>query len=432
MNYSQTLEYLYAQLPMFHRVGAAAYKANLDNTIALAKHLGNPQDDFPSIHIAGTNGKGSVAHILASALQQAGYKTGLATSPHLKDFRERFRINGRQIPEEYITGFVLKHKNFLEKIQPSFFEMTIAMTFDFFSREKVDIAVVETGMGGRLDSTNIIHPELSIITNIGLDHMNLLGDTLPKIAREKAGIIKTGVPLVVGRRQIETMPVFDEKAKDIGAPIVYAEDSYKLENPKYTTVDGQPMIEARLRCHEDVIDIRSPLTGTYQYENICTAFAAIEQINKAGRFRLPLDAAVKGLAKVVENTGMAGRWQQLSKNPLTICDTGHNHDGMVRILENIRMTTFGHLHFVLGMMNDKDILGILKLLPVDNTTYYFCKPDVPRGLDVLKLKESALQLGMKGESYFSVEEALASARQKAHNRDLVFVGGSTFVVAEVV
>ncbi len=431
MNYQQTLDFLYSQLPMFHRIGAAAYKANLDNTWALANHLGNPEKKFRSIHIAGTNGKGSVAHMLASVFQEAGYKTGLCTSPHLKDFRERFRINGEMMPESYVTAFVEKHMDFFETIKPSFFEMTIAMTFAWFAEQKVDIAIIETGLGGRLDSTNIITPELSIITNVGLDHMNLLGNSIEEISREKAGIIKPGVPVVAGKSRVEALQVLLDKATETRSEIFRAEQNCKVELKSYTFDAEEKMIEGSIIRETGILEFQSPLIGTYQLENICTVVQSVEVINRSGSFSISETALKKGLMNVIKNTGMGGRWQILSQKPLIICDTGHNADGISAVLENIRLTPHRHLHFVIGMMNDKDISGILSLLPVDNTTYYFCKPDVPRGLSAEELQKEAGKLGLQGKKFESVKEALSQAKMQASDDDLVFIGGSTFVVAEV-
>lgn len=432
MNYQQTLDFLYSQLPMFHRIGPAAYKANLDNTWALANHLGNPEKKFRSIHIAGTNGKGSVAHMLASVFQEAGYKTGLCTSPHLKDFRERFRVNGEMMPESYVTAFVEKNMDFFQSLKPSFFEMTIAMTFAWFAEQKVDIAIIETGLGGRLDSTNIITPELSVITNVGLDHMNLLGNTIGEIAREKAGIIKPGIPVVAGKSRSEAMKVFRDKAKETGSDIFSAEHNFTIELKRFTSMDGKRIMEGSIHGKNRIIEFQCPLTGTYQLENICTVVQAVDVINRAGRFPVSETALQNGLKNVVKNTGMAGRWQVLSQKPLVICDTGHNADGMKSVVENIKLTPHKKLHFVLGMMNDKDVSGILKLLPAENTRYYFCRPDVPRGLDVSVLHNKALELGFTGEKFESVKDALLQAKSKAAEDDLIFVGGSTFVVAEIV
>ena len=432
MNYQQTLDFLYSQLPMFHRIGPAAYKANLDNTWSLANHLGNPERKFRSIHIAGTNGKGSVAHLLASVFQEAGYKTGLCTSPHLKDFRERFRVNGEMMPESYVTGFVEKYMEFFETIKPSFFEMTIAMTFAWFAEQKVDIAIIETGLGGRLDSTNIIQPELSVITNVGLDHVNLLGNTVEEIAWEKAGIIKPGIPVVAGKTRAEALQVIRKKAIETNSDIFLADDSYRIIEHEILFLNGERLLKGKLLNEKISVEFECPLSSTYQLENICTVALSVDIINRYSTFSVDEKAFKKGLRNVVKNTGIQGRWQILSENPLVICDSGHNTDGIASVLENIRQTPHKQLHFVLGMMNDKDITGILKMLPAENTTYYFCRPDVPRGLSVNELHEKALQAGLKGEMFESVNSALKKAKANAGKEDLIFVGGSTFVVAEVV
>ena len=431
MDYQQTLDFLYSQLPMFHRIGPAAYKANLDNTWALANHLGNPENKFRSIHIAGTNGKGSVAHMLASVFQEAGYKTGLCTSPHLKDFRERFRINGEMMPESYVSAFVQEHMDFFDTIKPSFFEMTIAMTFAWFAEQKVDIAIIETGLGGRLDSTNIITPELSVITNVGLDHMNLLGNTIEEIAREKGGIIKPGVPVVSGKSRHEAMQVFMEKASETGSEIFFADQNFKVKPAGFTFLNGERLMEGSIHGSTGLIEFQCPLTGTYQLENIATVAQVVDVMNRKGRFSVSETEMKNGLKNVIKNTGMAGRWQILSQKPLVICDTGHNVDGIRSVMENIMLTPHRHLHFVLGMMNDKDISGILALLPRGNTTYYYCKPNVPRGLSVDELEKEAGRLGFTGRKFDSVTEALSHAKSLAADDDLVFAGGSTFVVAEV-
>ncbi len=432
MDYQQTLDYLYAQLPMFHRIGPAAYKANLDNTLALAEYLGNPHKKFKSIHIAGTNGKGSVAHMLASVFQEAGYKTGLCTSPHLKDFRERFRINGDKIPEQFISDFVNRHKDFFQSLKPSFFELTIAMTFDYFAREQVDIAIMETGLGGRLDSTNIITPQVSVITNVGLDHTNLLGHTLEAIALEKAGIIKAGIPVVIGKSRPEAVGVFQQKAQEVGTEIFLVEQYYQIMHSLLQSRENQPLLQLTIQHNGSAGIVESALTGSYQQENILTVLAVVDMINREGVFQLSEKALKTGLKNVIRNTGIAGRWQILERNPLVICDTGHNADGIRSIMENIGQTPHRHLHFVLGMMNDKDINGILRLLPVAHTTYYYCRPDVPRGLNTNVLRQEAEQNGLKGKEYATVRAALAAAKSFAGPDDLVFVGGSTFVVAEVV
>ena len=406
MNYSETLSWLFQQLPMYQRIGDAAYKANLNNTIALCNLLENPQNQFPSIHVAGTNGKGSVSHILASILQEHGLKTGLYTSPHLKDFRERIRINGKMIPKRKVTGFINKYQEKFEQIQPSFFEMTVGMAFDYFRDEEVDIAVVEVGMGGRLDSTNILKPLISVITNISYDHTQYLGDTLEKIAAEKAGIIKPGIPVVIGETQSELEDLFREHARQIEAPIIFA--------------DQMPDAGCRM---PDGFEIN------YQKKNIRTALAVIEIIRD--QVSGIADSFVqKGIANVVRNTGLQGRWQILGENPLVICDTGHNEAGIQEVINQINQTPYQHLHMVFGMVNDKTASDILQLLPKE-ATYYFCKADIPRGLDASTLRDQANAVGLKGDSYLSVSDALNTAKSNASPDDMIFIGGSTFVVAEV-
>jgi len=426
MNYQQTLDYLYSQLPMFQRIGSAAYKANLDNTIAICKLLDNPENKFRSIHVAGTNGKGSTSHLIASILQSSGLKVGLYTSPHLKDFRERIKINGEYISEQYITDFVKKYKNDFEKIQPSFFEMTVGLAFDYFEDQNVYIAVIEFGLGGRVDSTNVITPELSIITNISYDRTALLGNTLEKIALEKAGIIKQGISLVIGESQAEVKTVFIEKAKQQNAPIVFAAEKYKAVNVHHEN-------EEKLFLTMDIdvfTHLQSELLGFYQQKNICTVLCAVDILNRRG-FNLSEDIIRKGIKNVVTQTGLLGRWQVLSEQPLVIADTGHNEAGIKEVLDQIKQTPHKHLHFVLGMVNDKDISKILQLLP-KNASYYFCKAQIPRALDAQELANQANTAGLKGEVFGSVLEALTTAKKKAQQNDLVFVGGSTFTVAEVV
>ena len=421
MNYEETLEFLYSQLPMFQRIGAAAYKANLDNTYALMKILGEPQNKFKSIHIAGTNGKGSTAHMLASIYQETGYKTGLYTSPHLKDFRERIRLNGEMIPKDYVVDFVEKYAEEFSLIAPSFFELTMAMAFRYFADEEVDMVILETGMGGRLDSTNIVIPELSIITNIGMDHMQFLGDTIPKIAEEKAGIIKKEIPVLIGERQIETKAVFAAKANEMNSTIHYAEDLIGLKkldksDELFAVFNGNKLLFKNLAF---------PLGGNYQINNLKTVLAASVLLE------IPLDAVKSGIEKVLKNTHFAGRWQVLSKSPLTICDTAHNEDGLRYVVKQLEQTPHKILHFVLGVVNDKDIEHILEILPKD-AIYYFCKADIPRGLNIVILQTKAKEIGLKGNSYSSVTNALKAAQKSADTDDLVFVGGSIFTVAEVV
>jgi dihydrofolate synthase / folylpolyglutamate synthase len=432
MNYKQTLDYLYTQLPMFTRVGAAAFKANLDNTIELCARLDNPQHKFKSIHVGGTNGKGSTSHMLAAILQTAGYKTGLYTSPHLKDFRERIRINGEMIVEQTVVDFVQDHKSDFDEIQPSFFEMTLALAFDVFAKEKVDIAIIEVGLGGRLDSTNVITPLLSIITNIGWDHMNMLGDTLPLIAGEKAGIIKPNIPVVIGEYQPEVAEVFIAKAKQENAPLVFASEEVKAESQKLkaSTKMLEITIEQTKSFSLSAFSFKLDLTGSYQTKNVKTVLSVVEQLNSFGYTITPKHIST-ALSRVKTLTGLRGRWDTLSHNPLVICDTGHNPEGITEVMKNIAATPYKQLHFVIGMVNDKDHSKVLAMLPKD-ATYYFCRPDIPRGLDAESLKQKAESFGLHGLTYADVTSALAAAKQAAHIDDLVFVGGSTFVVAEVV
>ena len=404
MTYTETVEWMFAQLPMYQMQGASAYKKDLTNTLLLSAHLGNPEKGLQCIHVAGTNGKGSVSSMLASILQEAGLRVGLYTSPHLKDFRERIKINGQDIPEDFVTRFIEANKTFFEANQLSFFEMTVGLSFDYFRQEQVDLAVIETGMGGRLDSTNIITPLVSVITNIGMDHTQFLGNTLQEIAGEKAGIIKPGVPVVVGEYTPETRPVFEAKAKACGSPVYFASDEVKGVYPS--------------GLHDD-----------YQHSNIKTVLKTVEVINE----RLFIsDAAIrKGLLNVVKNTGLKGRWQQLRDNPVAIADTAHNSHGLKIVMAQLQKLHYHTLHIVLGVVNDKDLDSILPLFPKD-ARYYFCKPDVPRGLSALALKEAAAGYGLEGNAYPSVTAAYESALDEAAPEDLVYVGGSTFVVAEVV
>lgn len=405
MNYPETLDYLFSQLPMYQRVGNAAYKANLDNTYRLSEILNHPEKQFKSVHIAGTNGKGSTSHMLAAVLQEAGYKVGLYTSPHLKDFRERIKINGEMISENDVIDFVKEYKHEFEKIQLSFFEWTVGLAFHFFAKEKVDIAIVETGLGGRLDSTNIVTPEVAVITNISMDHTQFLGDTLAKIAAEKAGIIKSTIPIVIGETQAEIKPVFIEKAKQLNAPIQFADEGLMQE-------------------------YESDLKGAYQQKNKKTVVATIQVLQELG-WKIAENHIKQGLLNVVNNTGLMGRWQVLSKQPFTVCDTGHNEAGIKLILAQINQQSFEKLHFVLGVVNDKDITNILQLLP-KNATYYFCQAKIPRALEVDILEEKAMAVGLSGTAFPTVEAAYQAAQKNATAQDMIFIGGSTFVVAEVV
>ncbi|TCO09654.1 bifunctional folylpolyglutamate synthase/dihydrofolate synthase [Natronoflexus pectinivorans] len=428
MNYSEAIQFLFDQLPMFQRSGAVAYKNNLDNTHYLDRWFNHPHKQFKSIHIAGTNGKGSVSHMLASVFQEAGYKTGLYTSPHLKDFRERIRINGDMISEEMVTKFVIKNKQIIEEISPSFFEMTVAMAFQYFALENVEMAIVETGMGGRLDSTNIITPQCSVITNIGMDHMQFLGNDIPSIAKEKAGIIKEGVPVVIGRKQTETTAVFCKTAEEKNTKTIYAEDLFEVILKSKET--NYLLTDITFQDQKWLSDIKLPLAGHYQLENLRTVAATIHSMKMNG-FHLSSEDVKRGIEKTITNTGLMGRWQTLNTSPLTICDTGHNADGISQILHQIAETPHNHLHMVIGMVNDKDVDGILRMLP-KNASYYFTRAEIPRSLPSEQLKEKAIKHGLLGNCYDSVQKALNEAKKNASDNDLIFIGGSTFIVAEVV
>jgi len=427
MNYQQTLDFLYSKLPMFTRVGASAFKKDLTNTIILCEALGNPQNKFKSIHVAGTNGKGSTSHMLASILQAQGLKTGLYTSPHLKDFRERIRINGKMISKAEVQSFVKANKKLIYEIEPSFFEVTVAMAFEHFAKHQVDIAVIEVGLGGRLDSTNIITPEISVITNISLDHTNMLGNTLQEIAGEKAGIIKKGIPVIIGETQPESKPVFIAKAKELNAPIYFADDSLHAKD-----ISVKNSVLKLSLYEEDEIkytNIKSDLTGLYQPKNIVTVIKTLEILSQQTQTKIARQSIYDGLKQVKKLTGLQGRWQTLSKNPLVICDTGHNEAGITEVVKNIEQTPYHKLHIVFGMVKDKDITKVLSLMP-KHADYYFCKPDIERGLAATELQEQALVFGLSGSAYNSVLDAKNAAIEKASVNDLIFIGGSTFVVAE--
>lgn len=416
---------------MFHRVGPAAYKPNLSNTIAICKALGNPENKFRSVHIAGTNGKGSTSHLLAAVLQEAGYKTGLYTSPHLKDFRERIRINGKMIARKHVVDFVAGHKKLFEKVQPSFFEWTVGLAFDHFAKAKVDIAVIETGLGGRLDSTNVITPLVSVITNISYDHTNLLGKTLKKIAAEKAGIIKKEIPVVIGETQNEVKPVFEAKAKKEKAPFRFADEEFQLSGFQQTKTIP-PHLIGTVKAGKNTLfkNFKCGLPGNYQQKNIKTVLATIDVLRESG-FDIPDRAIRKGFEKVTALTGLQGRWQVISGNPLTICDTGHNEDGIKEVVAQLKKTPHKRLHIVFGVVNDKDPAKVLSLLP-KNALYYFCRANLPRSMDAAELALKAGKAGLKGNTYPTVKKALKAAQDAALRGDLVFVGGSTFVVAEVI
>ncbi|MFC4872010.1 bifunctional folylpolyglutamate synthase/dihydrofolate synthase [Negadavirga shengliensis] len=430
MNYKETLDFLFNALPMYQRVGAPAFKKDLGNTIRLCERLGNPQTRFKSIHIAGTNGKGSTAHALASVLQESGYKTALYTSPHLKSFRERIKINGKEIPEKAVIHFVEDHKDFLEDLKPSFFEMTVALAFQHFAEQKVDYAVVEVGMGGRFDSTNVLVPELSVITSIGMDHIQFLGDRLEKIAFEKAGIIKQGVPVIIGQTHPETMPVFKEVAHCQKAPIIFADQHVKVmpgERVKKLALGSKMEYSLVWDGHKEKVLL--DLLGSYQVQNLPAIWLAIQQLQKMG-VAMDMRPMKKGLSNIVENTGLKGRWQILSDRPLVICDTGHNIDGVRAVVDQIKTMRYQQLYMVWGMVNDKDVDGVLALLP-KKAHYIFCQAQLPRAMPADALKEKAKAFGIDGVAIDDVNEAIAYAKRKATPDDFIFVGGSTFVVAEI-
>ena len=405
MNYQETVNWMFNQLPLYQLQGAIAYKEDLTNTVLLSKYLGNPEKNLKFIHVAGTNGKGSTSHLLASVLQEAGYKVGLYTSPHLKDFRERIKINGIEISEDFVCEFIAKHKNFFETNDLSFFEMTVGLAFDYFKNEKIDIAIIEVGMGGRLDSTNIITPLLSVITNIGKDHTQFLGTTFEAIATEKAGIIKQHIPVIIGEYTSETKPVFLAKANETKSEIYFASDLISENFP-------------------------SDLIGVYQISNKKTALQTLRILNLQKEFQVSEAAIKTGFLNVVKNTGLQGRWQQLNSAPKVICDTAHNKHGLEIVLNQLKNEQFETLHFVFGVVNDKDLDEILPLFP-KNANYYFCKPNIPRGLDASILAKKALEFGLHGKVYNSVSEAYKNALENATTTDFIYIGGSTFVVGEI-
>ncbi len=405
MNYPETLNWLFNQLPMYQLQGASAYKKDLTNVHLLMDYLGHPETQLQCVHVAGTNGKGSSSHMLASVLQEAGYKVGLYTSPHLKDFRERIKINGEMIPEDFVCDFVNQHQSFFETNDMSFFEMSVGLAFDYFAKEKIDIAIIEVGMGGRLDATNIITPLVSVITNIGLDHTQFLGNTLAAVATEKAGIIKSNIPVVIGEYNPDTQPVFLATAKANHSKIYFASDLITATFP-------------------------SDLIGDYQVHNKKTVIQTLSVLNQNTTFQTTESHWEKGLSQVVKNTGLQGRWQQLGDFPKIICDTAHNTHGLTIVLNQIQKESFEGLHIVLGVVNDKDLDEVLPLFP-KNAIYYFCKPNIPRGLDATILAQKANGFGLIGEIYNSVSDAYEKAKQNAQSSDFIYVGGSTFVVAEI-
>jgi dihydrofolate synthase/folylpolyglutamate synthase len=428
MNYAETVDYLFTKLPMYSRIGAAAYRNDLENTWRLSEFAGNPERRFKSVHIAGTNGKGSTSHMLAAIFQQAGYKTGLYTSPHLKDFRERIRINGEFISESAVVDFVERTRPLTETLDPSFFELTVVMAFDYFAQQQVDIAIVEVGLGGRLDSTNIITPELSVITNISYDHMNILGDTLAKIAFEKAGIIKPGIPVVIGETHPETEPIFSQRAHEEQAPIRFADKQRYIADWKYqryrliAEVATSPVADDKQFYTLD-------LSGIYQTKNLLTVLEAVHTLKNKG-WILEQPHVLQALQQVKRLTGLHGRWEIIHEHPDIVLDVAHNEDGVRQLLRQIELTDHEELHIVLGLVKDKDITGVLSLLPVQ-AHYYFTRAQIPRALSEYELAAQATAAGLKGLSYPTVSEALAAAKSHARAKDLVVICGSVFVVAEV-
>ena len=424
--YAQTLDYLFSALPMFSKLGESAYKKDLHNTLALCQFLGNPQQQFKSIHVAGTNGKGSTSHMLAAIFQAAGYKTGLYTSPHLKDFRERIKVNGQVCSEAFVVAFTHGIEPMIQEISPSFFEITVAMAFDYFAKEQVEIAIIEVGLGGRLDSTNIIDPELSVITNIGYDHMNLLGNSLEAIAFEKAGIIKQNKPVVIGESLANTKPVFLAKAASCNAAIYFAQEQYQVVD--VATKSGYLEITTRGIINNASVSYVLDLPGHYQTKNLLTVLTAVEQLKIQG-WKLDQPTVIKALQEVKLLTGLHGRWEIIADAPLTVLDVGHNEDGIKEIVKQIALTGKKNLHIVIGMVKDKEIDKGLQLLPKE-ASYYFTKAAIPRALNEILLQDKAAQYGLVGNCYPSVREAFAAAKQYADTTDLILVCGSVFVVAE--
>ena len=428
MNYEQTLEYLFQQLPMFQLIGNSAYKADLKDTIALDNYLGNPHKKFKTIHIAGTNGKGSTAHSLASILQESGLKVGLYTSPHYLDFRERIKINGEMVSKEFVVDFTAKHSDFFSKLSASFFQITVGMAFEYFAQQNVDVAIIEVGLGGRLDSTNIISPILSIITNIGYDHTQFLGTELIQIAGEKAGIIKKDIPVVIGETKPEIKAVFSKKAQQIDAPIFFAEHNISVKRFVY---NAENQLVFSVEKHGEILynSLVFGLSGEYQQFNIVTILQSLELLKK--NLEISEENIRSGLKNVVKNTGIMGRWQTLSENPKIICDAGHNYDGISNVVSQIKHLSYKKLHFVFGAVNDKDLSKILRILP-PNAEYYFTKAQIPRSLNEKELNKQAQNYGLKGETFSTVEDALTSAINETEQNELIFIGGSTFIVAEAI
>lgn len=429
MNYQETIDYLLSYLPMFQRIGAAAYKADIYNTVELMKALGNPEKKFKSIHVAGTNGKGSSSHLIASILREKGLKVGLHTSPHLKDFRERIKIDNKMCDEEFVINFVENNKELIKRIKPSFFETAVAMAFTYFAQENVDIAIIEVGMGGRLDSTNVINPLACLITNISFDHTQFLGNSLEAIAQEKAGIIKQNTPVVISQTQKETQNVFSSKANEKNSPICFADSYLSCENVNHS--QGLLKMDIYKNGVERIKNLQSSLSGYYQQKNILGVMALIDTLNQYHNFNISDEEIKQGIENLSSNFPIAGRWQTLCNKPLTICDTGHNEDGLKYVIEQIKNTPHEKLRFVLAMVNDKDVNKVLSMLDKD-AEYYLSQANIPRALPVEQLAEKAQQAGLSFTQYSTISQALAKAQEDAKENDLVFVGGSTFTVAEVV
>lgn len=427
MTYTETIEYLYSRLPVFHREGKTAYKPGLKNIESLCEYLGNPEKKIKTIHIAGTNGKGSTSHFLASIFQSAGYKTGLYTSPHLKSFTERIRINGIEIPEQNVIDFVKNHQTFTEELSPSFFELTVGMAFDYFANEKVDIAIIEVGLGGRLDSTNVIVPELSVITNIGYDHTDILGNTLPEIASEKAGIIKIGIPVVIGARHPETGNVFIENARQNNSKIYFSGDFYKVINSEM--IEGKLKVDFSEQFSRKEFSLNSQLIGKYQLYNIQTVLTACKVLNSLG-WKLATDVIEEGIESVVSKTGLKGRWQILQENPIIVCDTAHNEHGFTEILTQLNSYHFNKLYFILGFVRDKDFMKIIKMLPF-KSEIFFCETSNPRTITKQEFSDEIKKIGVKVEYFKDVNGAILTLKRIANSDDFIYVGGSNFVVAEI-
>jgi dihydrofolate synthase/folylpolyglutamate synthase len=427
MNYQQTIDYLFSRLPMFSRIGAAAFKKDLTNTLALCEYLGDPQHKIKTIHIAGTNGKGSVSHMLAAILQAAGYKTGLYTSPHLKDFRERIKVNGEMVAQQFIIDFTGNIIPVIEKIEPSFFEITVAMAFDYFEKEKTDIAVIETGLGGRYDSTNVILPELSVITNIGWDHMNILGDSLEKIAFEKAGIIKNKIPVVIGETLPETKKIFEKVAAEKKAPLIIASEKRTALNWQWQK--HELVVETAETHHTDHGRYHLELAGIYQVKNLLTVLEACSQLQQQG-WNISEGNIQKGLRETKKITGLHGRWEVMQNDPMVVLDVAHNEDGVRMLMEQVEVTDHDHLHIILGMVKDKEVDKVLALFP-KMARYYFTQADIPRALQADILQRKGAVLGLEGKTFGNVNEAISEALSHAHKKDMILVCGSVFLVGEV-